>query len=189
MRWVITTAIASKCASLSWLGECWHRYEKEPTWPFLLILWPFEYGYAEFTLCSFSFSHKWFVCHNLSIKISSSTSCSDVLCFLKYPRLVPVSATEKVSICLTGMDEVFANCDCVLILLLCDTVWNILNADLPLSKIFTESFSWLMCGWTLSVLGYFNHLWPAAYEVLWLLISGSWQPLTPCIIFKVLAPF
>ena len=50
---------------------------------------------------------------------------------LKYPRLVPVGATEKVLICLMGMDEVFANCDCVLIWLLCGTVCNVLNLLKP----------------------------------------------------------
>jgi len=48
-------------------------------------------------------------------------------------------AVEKVWIGLTGWDEVFVTYDTVLLLLLCETVWNKLHADLLLSQIFGKN--------------------------------------------------
>jgi hypothetical protein len=48
-------------------------------------------------------------------------------------------AFEKVWIGLTGWDEVFVTYDTVLLLLLCETVWKKLHADLLLSQIFGKN--------------------------------------------------
>jgi hypothetical protein len=55
--------------------------------------------------------------------------------FTKTPRLVSsINPTEKAYIDFTDWDEVFAGCDSVLLLLICESVWNKLNADLLFYK-------------------------------------------------------
>ena len=105
--------------------------QKEPTWPFDIVAF-------RAPLCRIHSAVSPSVTNDLWI-----TTCLSrfhpplhalmycVRIILKYPRLVPVGATEKVLICLMGMDEVFANCDCVLIWLLCGTVCNVLNLLKP----------------------------------------------------------
>ena len=54
---------------------------------------------------------------------------------------------------MTDLDKVFAGCDSVLLLLICESVWNKLNADLPFYKFSWTAgqiFSQLMCSWTWS---------------------------------------
>lgn len=116
--------------------------QKEPTWPSFLILLPIEHLYrihsSLFTLSPSDSNALWIT---PCLSRFHLPLCALMFCFriiLKYPRLVPVGAIEKVSICLTGMDEVFTNFDLALILLLCDTGRNELN-ELPPSKIFTQN--------------------------------------------------
>jgi hypothetical protein len=68
------------------------------------------------------------------------------------PSLVSsINPTEKAYIDLTDLDEVFAGCDSVLLLLICESVWNKLNADLLFYKCswrVGHIFSQLICCWT-----------------------------------------
>jgi hypothetical protein len=59
---------------------------------------------------------------------------------MKQPRLIFCNdALEKVQIGVTDLDEVFAGCDSTLLLLICESVWNKLRADLYLSKILMKN--------------------------------------------------
>jgi hypothetical protein len=135
--------IASKCVSLSLPSERWHCYAKRTNLAFSFDIVDFRAPVCRIHPLLFLLqSHDLWITTCLSrffLPLHALMCCVRII--LKYPRQVPVGATERVSSCLTGMDEVFVNCDCVLILLLCATVWNVLNADVPLSKIFIQNLS------------------------------------------------
>jgi len=60
---------------------------------------------------------------------------------LKHPTLICSSNTaEKLWICVTNLGEVFTVCDCVLIGLICEIVWNRLHTDLLIFQNLREQF-------------------------------------------------
>jgi len=56
------------------------------------------------------------------------------------PKLICSNdATEKMWICVTGLNDIFTSCDAMCLLLIHATQWNQLGQDLSLSQIFMQN--------------------------------------------------